>query len=114
MPFFVQITPISAEDLSQQKVVISREERAKELHLNSIESAVLLSMSPAIHIRFISIDNTTKITQLVYPMRLTLWTKNSVRYLPQLFTITRFITIQWMYRKPKFALLCALAILGVA
>ena len=82
MPFFVQITPISAEDLSQQKVVISREERAKELHLNSIESAVLLSMSPAIHIRFISIDNTTKITQLVYPMRLSLWTKNSVRYLP--------------------------------
>ena len=82
MPFFVQITPISAEDLSQQKVVISREERAKELHLNSIESAVLLSMSPAIHIRFISIANTTKITQLVYPMRLTLWTKNSVRYLP--------------------------------
>ena len=82
MPFFVQITPISAEDLSQQKVVISREERAKDLHLNSIESTVLLSMSPAIHIRFISIDNTTKITMLVYPMRLSLWTKNSVRYLP--------------------------------
>ena len=50
--------------------------------MNSIESAVLLSMSPAIHIRFIPIDNTTKITMLVYPMRLSLWTKNSVRYLP--------------------------------
>lgn len=80
--FFVQITPVSAEDLSRQRVVIAREERAKELHLNFIESAVLFAMSPAIHIRFISIDNRTTITQLNYPMTLSLLAKSSARYLP--------------------------------